>query len=241
MKIAIIGYGRMGHVIEEAARQRGHEIVATLDEGWESIPDCDVAIEFTQPDHAVDNITKCLQSGIPVVSGTTGWLDEWDKVTQLVERYDGTLFYASNYSVGIHVFRKVITLLSKYMNQLPEYSDIEVEEIHHTNKLDYPSGTALSIAKDIVEQLARKSEIVSYLEPNDMPQINDDALLIRSVREGHVPGIHQVSFESKHDIIRLEHEAYDREGLAIGAVLAAEYVAQEKKNGVLGMDDLIRL
>lgn len=240
MRIAIIGYGRMGHVIEEVAKERGHEIVATLDEAWDHLPECDVAIEFTQPDHAVENITKCLQAGVPVVSGTTGWLDKWSTVERSVEQYDGGLFYASNYSVGIHVFRKVVTLLSKYMNALTEYASVEVEEIHHTKKLDYPSGTALSIAQDIVEQLARKSEIVSYLEPDEIPTVDEDTLLIRSIREGHVPGIHQVSFESQHDIIRLEHEAYDREGLALGAVKAAEFMAKGRK-GIYGMDDLIQL
>lgn len=240
MRIAIIGYGRMGHVIEEVAQSRGHEIVATLEEGWEQLPDCDVAIEFTQPDRAVTNITKCLEAGVPVVSGTTGWLKDWTSTCEYVEQYDGGLFYASNYSVGIHVFRKAVTMLAKYMNALPEYSNIGVKEIHHTKKLDYPSGTALSIAKDIVEQLARKSEIMSYLDPEDAPQVNDDTLLIRSVREGQIPGIHQVIFESNHDIIRLEHEAYDREGLALGAVLAAEFMSKGKK-GVYGMDDLIRL
>lgn len=240
MRIAIIGYGRMGHVIEEVAKERGHEVVATLDQEWDNLPDCDVAIEFTQPVHAVDNITKCLKAGVPVVSGTTGWLDKWDDVERSVEQYDGALFYASNYSVGIHVFRKIVTLLSKYMNALPEYSGVEVEEVHHTKKLDYPSGTALSIAQDIVEQLARKSEIVSYLEPNEIPKVSEDTLLIRSIREGYVPGIHQVTFESKHDVIRLEHEAYDREGLALGAVLAAEFMAKGKK-GIYGMDHLVQL
>ena len=240
MKIAIIGYGRMGHVIEEMAKERGHEIVATIDSEWESLPDCDVAIEFTQPDQAVKNIIKCLELGIPIVSGTTGWLKDWDKVQAYVEAHNGSFFYSSNFSVGIHLFRKVVTLLSKYMNGLPEYSDIEVEEVHHTKKLDYPSGTALSIAQDIVEQLARKSEIVSYLEPAAMPKTPDDTLVIRSIREGDVPGIHQVTFESQHDIIRLEHEAYDRNGLAEGAVKAAEFLATGKK-GIYGMDDLIRL
>lgn len=230
----------MGQVIEEMAKQRGHEIVGRLEEGWTTLPDCDVAIEFTQPDRAVDNISKCLQAGVPVVSGTTGWLDEWDRVALLVEQYEGGLFYSSNYSVGIHLFRKVVTLLSKYMNALPEYSNIEVEEVHHTKKLDYPSGTALSIARDIVEQLARKSEIASYLEPDEMPRVEEDTLLIRSIREGEVPGIHQVTFESMHDVIRLEHEAYNREGLAIGAVRAAEFMCKNRK-GIYGMDDLILL
>lgn len=239
MKITLLGYGRMGHEIEKVATKRGHEIVTKLNEGWNSLPECDVVIEFTKPDQAVHNIQTALKQGLPIVSGTTGWLEHWDDVVDYVEAVNGSFFYASNYSIGVHLFRKITKDLAKYMNALPQY-DVKVEEVHHIHKLDYPSGTALSIAKDILEQLARKSDIQAYLSPDELPNTaTEKTIPIRSIREDEVPGIHRVTFESSQDTIRLEHEAHGREGLALGAVLAAEYV--QGKKGVFGMDNLLKL
>ncbi len=239
MKITILGYGRMGHEIEKVAEKRGHEIVAKLNKGWSSLPECDVVIEFTTPKEAPQNILMALQQNLPVVSGTTGWLEQWEDIVDYVEAMNGTLFYASNFSIGVHIFRKITKELARYMNALPEY-DVSLEEVHHIHKLDYPSGTALSIAKDILEQLARKSDIQSYLAPADLPQtVTEKTIPIHSIREGEVAGIHRVTFDSHQDTIRLEHEAHGREGLALGAVLAAEYI--QGKKGIFNMDHLLKL
>lgn len=239
MKIVLLGYGRMGHVIEKVAESRGHEIVDKLDEGWSVLPECDVVVEFTSPSNAPSNIIAALKQGLPVVSGTTGWLEQWDNVADHVEALDGTFFYASNFSIGVHLFRKITKDLARYMNSFPQY-DVSVEEVHHVHKIDYPSGTALTIAQDILEQLARKSDIQSYLAPAELPaSVTEKTIPIHSIREEEVPGVHRVTFECDQDTIRLEHEAHGREGLALGAVLAAEYI--QGKKGIFGMDNLLKL
>lgn len=238
MKICLIGYGRMGHEIERVALSRGHEIVEKIDGEWNVLPKCDVAIEFTQPDAALSNITKAIEQGVPVVSGTTGWLMNWNDAVNAVDKHQGTLFYASNFSVGIYLFRQVNRMLARMMNRFQGYEPM-VEEIHHIHKLDYPSGTALTLANEVVEQLAAKTETLAYLAPEAMPEHAPNQLLIRSVREGEVPGTHTIRYESSEDCIEIKHEAKGRVALALGAVLAAEFVQGRK--GLFGMEDLIPL
>lgn len=227
----------MGREVERMALSRGHEIVDRIDGDWEKLPVCDVAVEFTEPSSALSNITRAMEQGVPVVSGTTGWLDDWELAVRAVEAYNGTLFYSSNYSVGVYLLRQINRELARLANRLGGYEPT-IEEVHHIHKLDYPSGTALTLAEDIVEQLSSKSSIQAYLSGSDVPLHNSDELLIRSVREGEVPGIHTIKYESDVDCIELKHEAKGRSGLALGAVLAAEFVQGRK--GVLGMDDLMR-
>lgn len=238
MRICLLGYGRMGHEVERVALSRGHEIVATIDADWDTLPSCDVVIEFSRPDAAFNNITKCIQQGIPIVSGTTGWLEQWDKAVECVKQHNGTLFYASNFSIGVYLFRLINVYMAKMMSRYPNYTPT-VEETHHIHKLDYPSGTALTIANEMIEYLDSKSETLAYLKPSDVPGHRDDQLLIASIRKDSVPGTHVVRYESNEDILTLTHEAKGREGLALGAVLAAEFVADKK--GVYGMEDLIQL
>ena len=238
MKICLVGYGRMGHEIERVALSRGHEIVGKIDGAWNELPQCDVAIEFTQPDSALGNITKALEQGAPVVSGTTGWLLDWDKAVNAVDQNNGTLFYASNFSVGIYLFRQINRQLARMMNRFSGYEPM-VEEVHHIHKLDYPSGTALTLANEVVEQLASKTETLAYLAPSEMPEHASNQLLIRSVREDEVPGTHIIHYESAEDSIEIKHEAKGRAALALGAVLAAEFV--QGKKGLFGMEDLIPL
>lgn len=228
----------MGHEIERVALSRGHEIVGKIDGAWNELPQCDVAIEFTQPDSALGNITKALAQGIPVVSGTTGWLLDWDKAVNAVDQNNGTLFYASNFSVGIYLFRQINRQLARMMNRFSGYEPM-VEEVHHIHKLDYPSGTALTLANEVVEQLASKTETLAYLAPSEMPEHASNQLLIRSVREDEVPGTHIIHYESAEDNIEIKHEAKGRAALALGAVLAAEFV--QGKKGLFGMEDLIPL
>ena len=238
MRICLLGYGRMGHEVERVALSRGHEIVAKIDSEWDTLPSCDAVIEFTRPGVAYENITKCIKQGAPIVSGTTGWLEQWDKAVECVKQHDGTFFYASNFSIGIYLFRLINVYMAKLMNHYPNYLP-SVEETHHIHKLDYPSGTALTIANDMIEHLDAKSEVLAYLEPNKAPSHSDDQLLIASIRKDSVPGTHVVKYESKEDILTLSHEAKGREGLALGAVLAAEFVVGKK--GIYGMEDLIQL
>lgn len=238
MKICLVGYGRMGHEIERVALSRGHEIVGKIYGAWNELPQCDVAIEFTQPDSALGNITKALEQGVPVVSGTTGWLLDWDKAVNAVDQNNGTLFYASNFSVGIYLFRQINRQLARMMNRFSGYEPM-VEEVHHIHKLDYPSGTALTLANEVVEQLASKTETLAYLAPSEMPEHASNQLLIRSVREDEVPGTHIIHYESAEDNIEIKHEAKGRAALALGAVLAAEFV--QGKKGLFGMEDLIPL
>lgn len=237
MKICIIGYGKMGHEVERIALQRGHEIVGKLDGQWEEIPPCDVAIEFTTPSTAFDNISKGIQQGIPIVSGTTGWLSQWDDILTIVDQHKGALFYASNFSIGIYLFRKLNHYLGQMMNHYPQY-EASMEEVHHIHKLDYPSGTALTLANDLIEQLAIKTQSRAYLSPEPQPSdAKPEELLIRSIRKDEVPGTHTIRFESEEDLIEIKHEAKGRSGLALGAVMAAEFL--QNKKGVYGMEDLV--
>ncbi|HKL07127.1 MAG TPA: 4-hydroxy-tetrahydrodipicolinate reductase [Bacteroidales bacterium] len=237
MKIAIIGYGRMGKEIEKLALQRGHEIIFKIDQNnWEEIESdkfnqVDVAIEFTHPESAYQNILHCFKSAIPVVSGTTGWMDDMGKVIEKCNKEGKTFFYASNFSLGVNLFFKVNEYLARLMNNYPDYN-ISVEETHHTKKLDAPSGTAISIANGIIKNMRR----VNKWEKESTKE--NDVIPVKSYRTGNVPGNHQVIYESEFDKITLEHDAKSRLGFALGAVLAAELIHDKK--GFFTMDDLIR-
>ena len=234
MKIALIGYGKMGHAIEEAALSRGHEIVCRIDkdnqEDFDSVSfkSADVAIEFTAPSVAVDNYRRAFAAGIPVVSGTTGWLEHLPEIREACEKGQ-TFFYASNFSLGVNIFFAVNKYLAGIMNHFPQYS-VEIEEIHHIHKLDHPSGTAITLAEDIIGQLDAKH---SWSE--NMPAA-DDSIHITTRREGEIPGTHTVVYDSAVDTIRITHEAKNRKGFALGAVVAAEFTVGKK--GFLTMQDL---
>jgi len=235
MNIALIGYGKMGHEIERIALERGHSIVSTIDinnlEEFESenFRSADVVIEFTRPETALGNYKKCFAAGLPVVSGTTGWLDHVDEVKAACEKGQ-TFFYASNFSLGVNVFFAINKKLADMMNHFPIY-DVRMKEIHHTQKLDAPSGTAITLAEDILDRLDRKKCWVKEV------QESPEQLAIASERTGQVPGFHEIIYESDVDTITISHDAKSRAGFALGAVLAAEFTAGKK--GFLGMSDLL--
>lgn len=238
MKIALIGYGRMGQAIEAIAKERGHEIVLTIDVDnqhdltKENLRKVDVAIEFTIPASALDNYKTCFASGVPVVSGTTGWLDRKAEVLDEMKKHQGTFFYASNFSLGVNLFFALNKKLAELMKVRPEYN-ISMEEVHHTKKLDAPSGTAITLAEDLFEiHPGKKSWTL------DTPK-SDDEMHIEAIREGDVPGIHRIKYESDIDYIEIEHSAKSRQGFALGAVLAAEFSADKK--GLISMNDLLNL
>lgn len=248
MKIALIGYGRMGKLIEQIALSRGHEIVCIIDvnnqEDFESeaFKSADVAIEFTNPMVAYANYIKAFKAGVKVVSGSTGWMDEHgEEIKELCTQGGKTLFWASNFSLGVSIFSAVNKYLAKIMNQFPAY-DVTMSETHHIHKLDAPSGTAITLAEEIVENLDRKERWVkgSLQAPDGSlsgsTQCAPDELPVSSIREGEVPGIHVIRYQSEADSITLTHDARNRNGFALGAVLAAEYTAD--KQGLLGMSDL---
>jgi len=232
MKILLVGYGKMGRAIEMVALQRGHQIVGRLRTGdTDTIAGgADVAIEFTQPGAAVDNIAKCLASGIPVVCGTTGWLDRLDSVKELVKKYDGTFFYASNYSLGVNIFFKVNEYLAKLMSNQENYH-VSVDETHHTQKKDAPSGTAITIADGIIKYLPWKRSWVN--EPNESPE----KLVINSFRVDPAPGTHSVKYKSAIDDIEIIHTAHSRDGFALGVVLVTEWLKDRK--GCFTMNDFL--
>ena len=238
MKIALIGYGKMGHEIEKIALQRGHEIVCTIDinepEKFDSpeFRSADVAIEFTSPESALQNYRRAFAADVPVVSGTTGWLEQLDEIKAACENDGQTFFYASNFSLGVNIFFALSNYLAKIMNQFPDY-DVRMEETHHIHKLDAPSGTAITLAEGILENLKRKK--TWSLNKAD----NEEELKITAFREGEVPGIHTVVYESEADSIRITHDAKSRKGFALGAVLAAEFT--KGKKGFLGMKDMLNL
>ncbi|MBP5196774.1 MAG: 4-hydroxy-tetrahydrodipicolinate reductase [Bacteroidaceae bacterium] len=237
MKFALIGYGKMGRMIEEIAKSRGHEIVSIIDIDNQEDFDSDafrsaqVAIEFTAPQVAYDNYLKAFAQGVKVVSGSTGWLKEHgDDVRRMCEQEGKTLFWSSNFSLGVTIFRAVNRYLARIMNQFPQY-DVELEETHHVHKLDHPSGTAITLGEEIVAELERKD---SWAEDTTDPKL----LRIDHIRRGEVPGIHTVRYDSDADCITITHDAHSRRGFALGAVLAAEYTATH--NGLLTMSDLFK-
>lgn len=237
MKIALIGYGKMGKTIEQIAIQRGHQIVSIIDINnpddvySDAFKSADVAIEFTSPATAFGNYMKCFEVGVPVVSGTTGWLDRMNEIKDQCEKEGKTFFYASNFSIGVNIFFALNKYLAKVMNNFPDY-DVKMTETHHIHKLDAPSGTAITLAEGILENLARKDRwtLETVEKPTDLP--------IHAIREGEVPGIHEITYESEVDTICIKHDAKSRAGFALGAVIAAEFTAG--KQGFLGMDDLFK-
>ena len=248
MKIALIGYGKMGHMIEEIALQRGHEIVSIIDvdnmQDFDSdaFRSAEVAIEFTNPTAAYDNYLRAWKQGVKVVSGSTGWLSEHEAdVRRACTQQGHTLFWASNFSLGVAIFSAVNKYLARIMNDYPAY-DVSEVETHHVHKLDAPSGTAITLAEQVCECLDRKRGWVKgqvrqpdgTLEGTD--QTPADLLRIDAVREGEVPGIHAITYDSDADMIQIVHSAHNRKGFALGAVLAAEFTATH--SGLLTTDDL---
>jgi len=227
----------MGKIIERIALERGHEIVSIIDidnrDDFKSdaFKSADVAIEFTVPQVALDNYKQAFEAGVAVVSGTTGWADQQEKVKADVLKNGYTLFWSSNFSLGVNIFMAVNKYLAKIMNRFPEYN-VEMTEVHHTQKLDAPSGTAITLAEGILDNIDRKTGWVKEI------QQNDNELAIKSIREGQVPGIHTIRYESFADIIEITHDAKSREGFALGAVLAAEFTCGKK--GFLGMNDMLK-
>ena len=236
MKIALIGYGKMGRTIEEIAISRGHEIVLKIDVNnadaltEENLKKADVAIEFSTPASAVDNYRLCFTSNVPVVSGTTGWLSRRDEVEKACREKEGCFFYASNFSLGVNLFFELNRKLARMMNAFDQYN-VSMTEVHHTHKLDAPSGTAISLAEDIIGEVKR---IDSWTidEPKSATE-----LPIEAIREGEVPGIHTVKYDSEVDYIEITHSAKSRRGFAFGAVLAAEFCQGRK--GILSMKNLL--
>ncbi len=239
MKIALIGYGKMGKEIEALAKERGHDVplIIDIDNADDLNPanleEVDVAIEFTVPDAAVDNYKKCFDSGVPVITGTTGWLDKYDEVVRECQEANTSFFYAPNFSLGVNVFFKVNSYLAKIMNKLNDY-EVDITEVHHTQKLDAPSGTAIHLANDIVSLMDRKKrwELDGAKE--------DDNISIKAVRENKVPGIHTIHYESPVDNIEITHSAKSRKGFVMGAVLASEFIAKQNP-GIYSMDDLLEI
>ena len=237
MKIALIGYGKMGRMIEGIALSRGHEIVSVIDidnqQDFESeaFASADVAIEFTTPWTAYDNYLKAWKAGVKVVSGSTGWMkDHGDEVRRACSEGGKTLFWASNFSVGVAIFNAVNRYLARIMNQFPQY-DVNMVETHHVHKLDAPSGTAITLAEAIVEELDRK-------ERWGLHETAEGVLRIDDIRRKEVPGIHTITYDSPEDLITITHDAHSRQGFALGAVLAAEYTSQHQ--GLLTTSDLFQ-
>ena len=240
MKIALIGYGKMGHEIEKVALERGHQIVCKVDIHENAklhspeFKSADVAIEFTTPKSALNNYRKAFEFNVPVVSGTTGWLTDIDEIKNECNNNGKTFFYASNFSLGVNLFFAVNKYLSKIMNNFPDY-EVVMEETHHIHKLDAPSGTAITLAEDIIANIERKNSWALY--NNDAIDNKSGIIEIKDYREGEVPGIHSVIYESEVDSIKITHDAKSRRGFALGAVVAAEFTKDKK--GFLGMQDLL--
>lgn len=234
MKVAIIGYGKMGHEIEKVLRERGHEVVATIDVDNrkemmtpEVLSQADVAIEFTSPSTAYDNIRTCIEAGVAVLSGSTGWTERKAELDELCRQKGGAFFYSSNYSVGVNVLFRLNRWLAAVMSRMPQY-EVGIEEVHHIHKLDAPSGTAATLA----EEMRVASGGALNVKKED----------IVSVREGEVPGIHTITYDSEEDTLTVSHSAKSRRGLALGAVLAAEWlVADGGRKGVFSMDDFLKI
>lgn len=238
MRIALIGYGKMGQLIDKIATEQGHEIVYKIDSHntqlTNELTDVDVAIEFTSPETAVSNYKKLLRQNIPVVTGTTGWMDDFDSVKNLVEESRGKFFYASNFSIGVHLTIATSNYLAKLIQNFPEYG-ARIFEWHHASKADSPSGTAISIGRSIINNHNGYSRLV--YEPADLEH---DDLPIYAYREGNIPGTHQIQYDSEIDSIILRHKAKSRQGFALGAITAAEFLIKQNP-GSYTMNDLIKL
>lgn len=233
MKIALLGYGKMGKVIEKIALERGHEIVLkkTDSNSFENLLNADIAIDFSIPDAAFINISECLNNNIPIISGTTGWLNNYSKIEQLCNEKKGSFIYSSNFSLGVNLFFKLNENLAKMMRKFSQYS-VSMQEIHHTQKLDAPSGTAISLANQIIEN----SEYQDWtLNQNTLP----NEIYIDAQRIENIPGTHSVNYNSDVDSIEIIHTAHNREGFALGAVIAAEWLVGKK--GIFTMKDVLEI
>ena len=232
MKIALLGYGKMGKVIEKVALERGHEIVLckSSSDTFDGLDQADVAIDFSVPASAVENITACLQNNIPVICGTTGWLEDYDKMADLCQQNKGAFLYGSNFSLGVNLFFELNRKLAQLMLPHAQYR-VSLEEIHHTQKLDAPSGTAISLANDIVELTKLNGWALNAAQP--------DELAITAKRIEQVPGTHSVFYDSDVDQIEIKHTAHSREGFALGSVIAAEWIIG--KTGVFSMKNVLEL
>ncbi len=234
MKIVLLGYGKMGQLIERFALKRGHEVVLIVDEQnresieLEDIEDADVAIDFSTPHAALDNISLCFEANLPIVVGTTGWYENLEEVKQITLSSDQSLLYGSNFSIGVNVFFHINKMLAKAISPYKQY-DVQVEEIHHIHKLDAPSGTAITIAEGILGEVDQKNSWVNSVEGSGEEVIaKPDELLIESLRIEEVPGTHTVLYSSEVDQIEFKHTAHSREGFALGAVIAAEWLQGKK-------------
>lgn len=232
MRIALFGYGKMGKMIEQLANNRGHQIAAKVDLDATAIDyeNIDVAIDFSTPDAAYENITDCFKNGVPVISGTTGWLSKFEDAISICKDNQGAFIYASNFSLGVNLFFELNKKLAQMMHGVTDYS-IKMEEIHHMQKLDAPSGTAITLAEGILENS-------NYMEWK-LDTEGDAILPIHSIREGQVPGTHTVQYNSSVDSIEIKHTAHGREGFALGAIVAAEWLVG--KQGVYSMKDVLNI
>jgi len=233
MKIALLGYGKMGKTIEKLAVDRGHEIVLKVDKDDlnYNLSNVDIAIDFSIPTAAFNNIKNCIKNNVPVISGTTGWLKQYDEIVALCKQKNGAFIYASNFSLGVNIFFELNINLAKMMQNLNQYT-ISLEEIHHTKKLDAPSGTAITLAEDIIKNTTKQSWALNVTtNPNELPII--------AKRIPDVPGTHTVSYQSNVDTIEIKHTAHSREGFALGAIVAAEWLVNKK--GVYTMKDVLDL
>lgn len=232
MKIALLGYGKMGHAIEKIALERGHEIVLrkTEDNSYDGLEMADVAIDFSIPAAAATNITTALNANIPIVSGTTGWLEDYDIMVALCNEKNGAFIYGSNFSLGVNLFFQLNEYLAKMMAKFPQYK-VSMQEIHHTQKLDAPSGTAISLAKGVIEHSDYSSWALEKAKP--------DEIRIEALRTENVPGTHSIFYDTPIDSIEIKHTAHNREGFALGAVMAAEWIID--KTGVFTMKDVLGL
>ena len=232
MKIALLGYGKMGQTIERIALERGHEIVLKKDEfnTYEGLSNADVAIDFSIPAVAVENISSCFYANVPVISGTTGWLDRYDEMAALCEEKNGAFISSSNFSLGVNLFFGLNEYLAKMMSKFDSYK-VDMEEIHHTQKLDAPSGTAISLAKGVIEN----SNYIGWT----LDEAKDNQIHIEAMRTGNVPGTHTVTYNSAVDTIEIKHTAHNRDGFALGAIIAAEWIVG--KQGIFTMRDVLYL
>ena len=242
MKIALLGYGKMGKAIEAVAEDRGHEIGVTIDDedDWmnklDDLRECDIAVDFSTPATVVGNIMRCFDLDMPVVVGTTGWYDQLESVVHDCKMRGQALFVASNFSIGMNIMFELNRRLAQLMNRYEDYQ-VEITETHHVHKLDAPSGTAITLANDIIEELDRKEEWQLKHDQGRHHRMKKDVVPITSIREGEVPGIHEVVYDSDIDTLTLRHSAKSRKGLALGAVLACEFM--EDKKGYFTMKDLL--
>lgn len=241
MKIALLGYGKMGKIIEEIAISRGHSIVLKVNSANSAtfsdseLKQADVAIEFSRPDSVMPNISRCITAGVPIVVGTTGWYANLENVKKEVQSANGALFHASNFSLGVNLFFKMNEQLAELMKPFPEYEP-SIEEIHHIHKLDAPSGTGITLAEGLLTHLGRKNNWKLYTEKGPA-SANDTDLPLIAIRTGEVPGTHMVTYTSSIDRISMTHEAFNRKGFATGSVVAAEWITSRK--GVFTMRDLL--